>query len=198
MSNLDGNIVPDFLPLIYNYLQYSYYKGNIWFVLKVDFLVFYLYNTTAGDMTKAAECVASFLLFLPKDKAMLNNKNYFTEELGLNKDVFNARPEAMAFKHLQDSERYLLDFIDREFANLSKFDEVKIECINFPIKIGLPLFLIRMMEDREYLMMSCEQVSIFSYSLQVSATQLQYCLNAPIRQLLFVGAIFTLLHSHNL
>ena len=126
MSNLDGNIVPNFLPLIYNYLQYSYYKGNIWFILKVDILVFYLYNATAGDMTKAAECVASFLHFLPKDKSMLNNKNYFTEELGLNKDVFKARPEAIAFKTLQDSEQYLLNFIDREFANVSIFDEVKI------------------------------------------------------------------------
>ena len=28
LSNLDGNVLPDFLPLIFNYLQYSYFKGT--------------------------------------------------------------------------------------------------------------------------------------------------------------------------
>lgn len=74
-------------------------------------------------MTKAAQSTASFLHFLPKDKAMINNKKYFMEELGLNHDVFQPRSEAVAYKSQQDAEMAVLSLIEREFAQLEESKE---------------------------------------------------------------------------
>ena len=74
-------------------------------------------------MTKAAQSIASFLHFVPKDKAMNNNKKYFMEELGLKHDVFQPRPEAVAYKSQQDAEKAVLSFIEREFAQLEDSKE---------------------------------------------------------------------------
>ena len=79
-------------------------------------------------MTKAAQCVASFLLFHPENEAMLNNKNYFTEELKVDLEAFQPRSEAVSFKTQQDSEKYLLEYIEREFASIG---DIKHEVSNF-------------------------------------------------------------------
>ena len=54
---------------------------------------------------------------------MNNNKKYFMEELGLKHDVFQPRPEAVAYKSQQDAEKAVLSFIEREFAQLEDSKE---------------------------------------------------------------------------
>ena len=60
---------------------------------------------------------------------MINNKNYFMEELGLDLSAFQPRPEAIVYKSQQDSEKALLAFIEREFALLDDVKEKVSVCL---------------------------------------------------------------------
>lgn len=65
---------------------------------------------------KAAECVASYQLFDSINQDMINNKNYYMEELGVKPTFFVPREEAVVFKETSDSEAKILDFIEKEFV----------------------------------------------------------------------------------
>lgn len=59
--------------------------------------------------------MASYQLFDAINQDMINNKNYYIEELGVQTKFFIARPEAVVFKETSDSEAKILKFIENEF-----------------------------------------------------------------------------------
>lgn len=73
--SVGGFFVEKFVATMYHYLQFSYYKLN--------------------DVKNAAPCAASYMLFDPKDKVMLQNVAYYKfykEQWGLQEQDFEPRP----------------------------------------------------------------------------------------------------------
>ncbi|KAK2710608.1 cartilage-associated protein-like [Artemia franciscana] len=95
LSYIKGDKKEHFLPNIYNYLQFSYYK--------------------AGNIEKACEAVETFLAFLPNDVDMLNNRRFYRDQPGVRKDWFNPRQEALDYIKRDQAEEALLSYIEREF-----------------------------------------------------------------------------------
>ncbi|XP_021914351.1 prolyl 3-hydroxylase 1-like isoform X2 [Zootermopsis nevadensis] len=69
-----------------------------------------------GNVKKACEAVASYLIFYPADETMLNNKQYYTKLPQVEKDFFAPREEAIRYVKRQEYEVKLLDFIETEFV----------------------------------------------------------------------------------
>ncbi|KAM9716913.1 endoplasmic reticulum protein SC65-like [Menidia menidia] len=77
MPNVGGYFVENFLPTIYHYLQYAYYKLN--------------------DGRKAVPCAYSYSLFDPEDQLMKQNLLYYkvySQQWGLQSGHFKPRVEA--------------------------------------------------------------------------------------------------------
>lgn len=70
---------------------------------------------TVGDPEKAAESVASYLLFHPDDAIMLANKQFYTIEYNLTDTHFVPRPEAAAYFHRDQHEMRIINFVEAEF-----------------------------------------------------------------------------------
>lgn len=100
LSNLDGNVIEDIFPLMYNYLQFSYYK--------------------LGDIRQAVECVESFLLVEPNDNNMVSNKLYYQTQEKADISWFKARPEVEKFLLRDRYEKDILNYIYTEFAYYNK------------------------------------------------------------------------------
>uniref|UniRef100_A0A3Q0RQY3 Prolyl 3-hydroxylase family member 4 (inactive) n=1 Tax=Amphilophus citrinellus TaxID=61819 RepID=A0A3Q0RQY3_AMPCI len=78
--NIGGYFVEKFVPTIYHYLQYAYYKLN--------------------DGRSAVPCAYSYFLFEPEDPVMKQNLQYYkaySQQWGLQSNHFTPRTEA--FKH---------------------------------------------------------------------------------------------------
>ncbi|KAM9843730.1 endoplasmic reticulum protein SC65 [Aulostomus maculatus] len=91
--SVGGFFVEKFVATMYHYLQFSYYKLN--------------------DVKSAAPCVASYLLFDPKDQVMLQNVEYYRfyrEQWGLKETDFQPRPEALRYFNQTTKQRDMLEF----------------------------------------------------------------------------------------
>lgn len=96
LNNVNGNYQSDLLRSHYNYLQFAYYK--------------------LGNLKAACAAVASFLLFLPIDTAMLHNKDYYSAQPKVKEEYFQPREEAIFYVKRQEYELTLLRYISKEFA----------------------------------------------------------------------------------
>ena len=76
-------------------------------------------NMSENDLNKTASCIATHQMLVPGDQEMENNKRYFVEEEFLSSDLFIERKEAVEYFHRDRYEKYLLDFIKKQFV----FDE---------------------------------------------------------------------------
>ena len=72
-----------------------------------------------NDLNKTASCIATHQMLVPGDEEMANNKRYFVEEEFLSSDLFIERKEAVEYFNRDRYEKYLLDFIKKQFV----FDE---------------------------------------------------------------------------
>ena len=64
----------------------------------------------------ACQAAASYLLFNPKDEAMLGKKKALTESSEFQDEWFAPRPEALSYHQRQTIEVGLLEYIETEFA----------------------------------------------------------------------------------
>lgn len=91
--SVGGFVVEKFVPTMYHYLQFSYYKLN--------------------DVKNAAPCAASYMLFDPTDKVMLQNVIYYKfykEQWGLQEQDFQPRPEALSYFNQTLKQKEMLEF----------------------------------------------------------------------------------------
>ena len=68
------------------------------------------------DHKNATQCVSSYLLSNPKDQNMINNKEYYINELGMQDSEFMPRSEALSYYRQIRNEQKLLDFINTSFT----------------------------------------------------------------------------------
>jgi len=85
----------DFLPMMYHYLQFSYFQS--------------------GDLSNAISCAKSYLLFFPEDEIMLGNLKFYS---GKQDDADNLLPrkEAMDFQQRLVLQGSLLKYIYQSFG----------------------------------------------------------------------------------
>ena len=73
-------------------------------------------SNSENDFEKTASCIATHQMLVPGDKEMESNKRFFVEEEALNLDSFIARREAVEYFNRDKYEKYLLDFINKQFV----------------------------------------------------------------------------------
>ncbi|XP_034231113.1 prolyl 3-hydroxylase 1-like [Thrips palmi] len=95
LSQMNGERYDDFLPLHYNYLQFSYFK--------------------LGRLKDACEAAATYLMFLPADEMMLENIAYYKALPKFKTSMLQPRTEAVDYIHRQTYEDALLKFVADEF-----------------------------------------------------------------------------------
>uniref|UniRef100_H2ZZK1 Prolyl 3-hydroxylase family member 4 (inactive) n=1 Tax=Latimeria chalumnae TaxID=7897 RepID=H2ZZK1_LATCH len=110
--NVGGYFVEKFVATMYHYLQFAYYKLN--------------------DVKNAVQCVASYMLFDPKDEVMQQNLAYYRfyrDQWSMNEEDFKARPEAMHYYNQTMIQKEMLQFAqqylqsdDEEPCSLHKTD----------------------------------------------------------------------------
>ncbi|XP_049783374.1 prolyl 3-hydroxylase 1-like [Schistocerca cancellata] len=104
VNTVNGETHDDLLQNHYHYLQYAYFK--------------------VGDMKKACEAVATYLLFSPADETMLQNKKYYLSLPKVEKEFFKPREEAVKYILRKEYEAKLLNFIETDFT-FDKKDEIE-------------------------------------------------------------------------
>ena len=72
-----------------------------------------------GNVPKALEATASYLLFFPTDETMVENKDFYLTLPGVKEDMFKPRKEAIEYHERDVAEKSLLKFIETHF----QFDE---------------------------------------------------------------------------
>jgi len=98
LSMFLAQVLENYLPNHYHYLQFAAYK--------VD------------DTDNAAMGCATYLLFHPEDSDMKNNKQYFTEKLGIPAEKFVADPAAVDYlKHVNEI-KSLKSFVDTHYKRV--------------------------------------------------------------------------------
>ncbi|XP_051728816.1 endoplasmic reticulum protein SC65 isoform X1 [Ctenopharyngodon idella] len=93
IPNVGGYFVEKFVATMYHYMQFAYYKLN--------------------DVSNAALCAASYMLFDADDQVMQQNiayYRYYRQQWGLHDGHFKPRPEALRYYNLTTKLRELLDF----------------------------------------------------------------------------------------
>ncbi|XP_013772511.1 prolyl 3-hydroxylase 1-like [Limulus polyphemus] len=95
LSVIYGEKNEDFLPSHYHYLQFAYFH--------------------IGKVRKACEAVASYLLLMPEDPIMIENKVFYSKLNEVQEEWFAPRQETVNIYHEQERERSLLQFIENEF-----------------------------------------------------------------------------------
>ncbi|XP_011057841.1 PREDICTED: prolyl 3-hydroxylase 2-like isoform X1 [Acromyrmex echinatior] len=106
LNNVNGDFRSDLLRSHYNYLQFAYYK--------------------LGNLKAACAAVASYLLFLPADEAMLHNKDYYSSQPKIKEQYFTPREEALSYVKRQEYELLLINYIAVEFAAIDvRFNKFK-------------------------------------------------------------------------
>ncbi|XP_043910733.1 endoplasmic reticulum protein SC65 [Protopterus annectens] len=91
--NVGGYFVDKFVATMYHYLQFAYYKLN--------------------DIKNAVQCVASYMLFDPRDEIMQQNMQYYRfyrEQWSLDENDFKPRPEAMRYYNQTTLQKQMLEF----------------------------------------------------------------------------------------
>lgn len=79
------------------------------------------------NIEKTCRAVASYLLFVPDDETMKENKDFYLTLDGVTLDMFQPRPEALQYFERDRGEKALLHYIEQNF----QFDEGDIhEAIN--------------------------------------------------------------------
>ena len=78
--------------------------------------------SAVGEIEKACQATASYLLFKPDDSSMLSNKAYYIDKEDADEAWFKPRPEAAAFHKRNVGEQKLFDYIEEGF-NLDKEEE---------------------------------------------------------------------------
>jgi len=98
LSMFFGQVLENYLPNHYHYLQFAAYKMD--------------------DTTNTAMGCATYLLFHPKDEDMQNNQKFFLEKLGIPAEKFTPHKEAVNhIKHLKEIERLRL-FIETKYQRV--------------------------------------------------------------------------------
>lgn len=77
---------------------------------------------TVGNIEKACQAAASYLLFFPNDETMIDNKNFYMTLGNVNEGMFVPRAEALHYHERELGEKALLQFIEDSF----QFDEGEI------------------------------------------------------------------------
>ncbi|KAJ8930442.1 hypothetical protein NQ314_016769 [Rhamnusium bicolor] len=95
LGSLNGEIHEDLLPSHYHYLQFIYFK--------------------MGNLRKACQAVASYLLFFPDDDVMLSNMKFYSALPKFQDDYFQPREEAIRYVQREHYETRILKFINTEF-----------------------------------------------------------------------------------
>ncbi|CAI8055374.1 Cartilage-associated protein [Geodia barretti] len=90
VARVRGEVLGEYLPHHFHYLQFSYYK--------------------LGQLLKAAECAATYLSMAPSDEVMLHNIRYFTNNYKLRSEDFVPREEYVAIVEKLATEKRLLHF----------------------------------------------------------------------------------------
>lgn len=90
VARVKGEVLQDYLPHHFHYLQFSYYK--------------------LGQLLKAAETAATYLAMRPSDEVMLNNVRYYTSTYKLQSNDFVPREEYVAITDKLATEKRLLHF----------------------------------------------------------------------------------------
>ncbi|KAM4716367.1 cartilage-associated protein-like [Anableps anableps] len=96
MPTVGGYFVENFVPTIYHYLQYAYYKLN--------------------DGRRAVPCAYSFFLFQPEDPVMKHNLLYYkaySPQWGLQSHHFTPRTEALRYHNQTVTQKQMLTFLIR-------------------------------------------------------------------------------------
>ncbi|KAB1264512.1 Cartilage-associated protein [Camelus dromedarius] len=99
--------LPDFFKTFYECLAACEGSREI-----KDFKDFYL-SIAVNDLTNAAPCAVSYLLFDPDDKVMQQNLVYYRyhqDKWGLSDEHFQPRPEAVQFFNVTTLQKELYDF----------------------------------------------------------------------------------------
>lgn len=107
-TNTKKMILEDFFERHYHYLQFAYYK--------------------VGNLKKAAECAATYLLYHPEDEVMLGNIKHYKEMEGLSEEDFVPRQEIAAKQQVEEAEQKLLHVIygepeEDEFRRQMELDD---------------------------------------------------------------------------
>ncbi|XP_032429478.1 endoplasmic reticulum protein SC65-like [Xiphophorus hellerii] len=92
--NVGGYFVENFVPTIYHYLQYAYYKLN--------------------DGRRAVPCAYSYFLFQPEDPVMKDNLLYYeaySPQWGLQFHHFTPRTEALRYHNQTVAQKQMLTFL---------------------------------------------------------------------------------------
>ena len=74
-----------------------------------------MFFAVVGDISKALEAAASYLLFFPDDETMNENKEYYLNLPDAKEEMFKPRDEALRYFERQESEQSLLKFIEQNF-----------------------------------------------------------------------------------
>jgi len=98
LANLYGEEITDFLPSMFNYLQYSYHH--------------------MGNAEMACGAVESCLELLPTNADMIRNKQFYETEYKNASSMFVVRPEVSQYVATERYEKNLMHFIDTEFLLL--------------------------------------------------------------------------------
>lgn len=106
LSNLYGEEITNFLPSIFNYLQFGYHKLN--------------------NVPAACGAVESFLELVPTDATMLRNKQFYYGEYQKSSRHFVPRKEVVEHAARERYEEALLNFIDTEFVFLEDDKEIQL------------------------------------------------------------------------
>uniref|UniRef100_A0A3Q2P8A7 Prolyl 3-hydroxylase family member 4 (inactive) n=1 Tax=Fundulus heteroclitus TaxID=8078 RepID=A0A3Q2P8A7_FUNHE len=89
--NVGGHFVENFVPTLYHYLQFAYYKLN--------------------DGRRAVPCAYSYFLFLPEDPVMKHNLLYYkahSPQWGLQSHHFTPRTEALRYYNHTVTQKQML------------------------------------------------------------------------------------------
>uniref|UniRef100_A0A915JN90 procollagen-proline 3-dioxygenase n=1 Tax=Romanomermis culicivorax TaxID=13658 RepID=A0A915JN90_ROMCU len=97
----------DFIPIIFNYLQFAYYKTH--------------------KLKKACESVSTYLLFSPNDQTMLDNRKFYQNQAQVTEDLFVPRDNFRAYVERYVLNMKLLNFLDTRFRHDSMDQEFSAE-----------------------------------------------------------------------
>lgn len=99
LAYIYGEHYKDYLPSHYHYLQFAYYK--------------------LGNLEKACEAVATYIIFHPDDQTMLHNKEFYSLQNEAAVNYFKPSAEAVVYLERSKEEERLLKFIEDNFLSMA-------------------------------------------------------------------------------
>ncbi|XP_064394427.1 endoplasmic reticulum protein SC65-like [Halichondria panicea] len=92
VATKEGEVIEGYLPVHFNFLQYSYYKLE--------------------QLNKAVVNAATFIALEPSDVTMADNIRYYKSELKIDNELFVPRDEYVALQEMWETEKRLLHYAE--------------------------------------------------------------------------------------